>query len=1331
MKTLSKGWLFLAFTILFLLVLVGLLPSFINTEWGQKQVAGLINSYIPGKVEIGHMHIQWGKGQRIEGLLLKDPQGKIVASIDKVETEATLLQLISGSPHLGYTQLENLNAVIMTNEDGSTNLQEALIESRPVPLKPQKPSEILLSNVQVKAHLLGQQAPLFVQMTGNTEQGDLMGHFNIEALLKGVTSNSWNELFKQELQDLLTIEGSKNAAIQGTVANFPVDVLDRLLALKKPELDGVFRSSLGEKVNLNLDKSEEGFIFKLSVQSPLVQGDIKAKIAQNQVTLQEPSQIQAVLLPELIALFTDVFQLTQPAPVQVNLESFTIPLAFLEEKEAVHPCNFAFRAQTHLSSTAIDVFPLGPMKLLKLDAHLQTEACDPHIQVQIRGLAQQDQQKPYEIKFDTTLGKPASLRDILPQVANGGVAQIEFIHFPLAGLNQAFPDQAFALNQAGNLLDLSLFARQNQQGHVDLELKFQTDRLTPTSLQFHIDDEVSLVHPVNIDYQIPWNILKDLSGIEQKLPVSPTPLSLTLKTLKFPLNSPQDIKFQFEGAFKEMELLDVGHFPATRIRQLHVSAEANSLKKLNVNVSLQGIPLDSQFHTLLGDEFTVTASSQIILNQKKEWAVSHLQVKAHSSLVDLFIQGAGAFSEFVLTNPLEIHYLVTPEVLKTIKWSTDLACLVQDSAFLHFKVDPFQLDLKDIHLSSLNLKGEMQLDHLALKDEAGYSAVLKGVYIPWKVEASKNLIQLNIRGVTAWNHPSQQKPTDLIGKLIIHNCFKENQLNFERCKIELETEFISIPTSVVNVFLDKRNLVPLIGPALDIGIKALVDRQSQEPGYWDMDVDSEYFHCRARLKLQDAVVLYSPIKARWNLTPEGYQHLKKITNLKQNFILLEPLDISILVSKLSLPLKNQSFLDKGEIDLQMATNEVRLQNSRGVFPVRLDAHLQSSNLTQDILVNGNIISRNGTKTVVEGLLSGLFEATGKKRSLEQIGLNLSLNTDKVPLSFLTALFSLESHYPSLMVLIGDQIRANIQAQLQQLTGPLTVDVQGQKGHFVLDGSLRRGTLLLNKPFEYAVPLTTELSQTLFSQSLPFLSSAIQSEQPILLKIDSKGFSLPLYPFNLQKLKLSQGSLQLGKVLFKNEGDVKETLSFLSPLSEDLITIWFTPIYFQLKKGMLNIDRFDMLVANLYPLACWGNIDLPSNQLDMTLGISGQTLRSAFNIQTMNSQDLLQIPIKGKGGHVKIDRKRALARISALLAQSQGSVEGFILGSVLEIAATEKDPLPPPPTTNPLPWKDLFQTEAEAAPIKEEKKHKKNKEKNKDPLKELEQEASSLLQQLIK
>jgi hypothetical protein len=165
--------------------------------------------------------------------------------------------------------------------------------------------------------------------------------------------------------------------------------------------------------------------------------------------------------------------------------------------------------------------------------------------------------------------------------------------------------------------------------------------------------------------------------------------------------------------------------------------------------------------------------------------------------------------------------------------------------------------------------------------------------------------------------------------------------------------------------------------------------------------------------------------------------------------------------------------------------------------------------------------------------------------------------------------------------------------------------------------------------------------------------------------------------------------------------------------------------------MLNIDRFDMLVANLYPLACWGNIDLPSNQLDMTLGISGQTLRSAFNIQTMNSQDLLQIPIKGKGGHVKIDRKRALARISALLAQSQGSVEGFILGSVLEIAATEKDPLPPPPTTNPLPWKDLFQTEAEAAPIKEEKKHKKNKEKNKDPLKELEQEASSLLQQLIK
>ena len=66
---------------------------------------------------------------------------------------------------------------------------------------------------------------------------------------------------------------------------------------------------------------------------------------------------------------------------------------------------------------------------------------------------------------------------------------------------------------------------------------------------------------------------------------------------------------------------------------------------------------------------------------------------------------------------------------------------------------------------------------------------------------------------------------------------------------------------------------------------------------------------------------------------------------------------------------------------------------------------------------------------------------------------------------------------------------------------------------------------------------------------------------------------------------------------------------------------------------------------------------------------------------------MQLPFTGKIGSAGIDKAKATARISALVAQTHGGAKGLILGTFFDIAggSIADDPPPPPPTTNPLPW----------------------------------------------
>ena len=224
-------------------------------------------------------------------------------------------------------------------------------------------------------------------------------------------------------------------------------------------------------------------------------------------------------------------------------------------------------------------------------------------------------------------------------------------------------------------------------------------------------------------------------------------------------------------------------------------------------------------------------------------------------------------------------------------------------------------------------------------------------------------------------------------------------------------------------------------------------------------------------------------------------------------------------------------------------------------------------------------------------------------------------------------------------------------------------------------------------------------------------------------------------------------LDLGKIRFRNEGELSSVLSFIHSITDPYFTIWFTPLYFNLEKDILTLKRFDLLVANSYTLSSWGNLDLNKQQADFVLGLSAQSLQYAFGIQGLDDQYVLQIPLHSAKGKVEIDKKKATARITALIAQSQGGFKGKILGNILDAALSNGGEIAPAPTTQPFPWKDSFKPAAaagdsknqseSAAPSadpadgKKKKKKKSLQDQLEDPLKEIQEGAIQVLDSLFK
>ena len=304
--------------------------------------------------------------------------------------------------------------------------------------------------------------------------------------------------------------------------------------------------------------------------------------------------------------------------------------------------------------------------------------------------------------------------------------------------------------------------------------------------------------------------------------------------------------------------------------------------------------------------------------------------------------------------------------------------------------------------------------------------------------------------------------------------------------------------------------------------------------------------------------------------------------------------------------------------------------------------------------------------------TGKIEINGTYESPDD--LNLSIQADQVPTLIVDQYLKKDK---SLLALIGPSFNLNLKSQMKKKEGFAKFNFQSLQIQAIGDLSLTPQIITLNNPLSFSAKISDPLSQ--------FLPYQMTSSDPILVQIDSNGFSLPRN-LDFSQIQIQNATLNLGRIYLKNATFLDQPLSFFKTpkKANHEADFWFTPFRFSIKNQKIKYERTDFLINSSLHLCSWGKIDSNSKKLDLILGVPTDTLTKNFHLANLPSDFVLQIPVTGSIEKPKIDTKNAAKTIATLLASDQLKKGGGIfkgIGQIIDQSQKEKAPKP----NLPFPW----------------------------------------------
>lgn len=829
----------------------------------------------------------------------------------------------------------------------------------------------------------------------------------------------------------------------------------------------------------------------------------------------------------------------------------------------------------------------------------------------------------------------------------------------------------------------------NVNGHLSWNEELNIN-VTGSTLQDNSEGQFKIVTTYNLDQAIP----KELNVEIQNFPVALIDLLLSMKEASL-----SGLMKQFVGEKLNIHIAQKASEQAT-VLEVQAHSEKIKLEGL-VNNDQIAFSLDSERFVLPRAEFRRGAQQEFVLQQpvRARWLPTLLEGTRlplkDDRWVDIIIQECLCDAHFqaiqlsaeALQEPFHLTLKGTLEHLKYFNMAEPLQvsfqpnddALVGTLGLANLTLQPTRLPLNMEGLLESDVEGTLRIDSWV---DPQHTLQLRNIEIPFSIDGSENTLKAHFAATSLTGKVQ--------GELSVNQWHNGKQIDFPNAFLALNSQLTQFPVAYLSRWLPSADLDSIFGKTFDLSLNFDGRFLNKQPiGTGGLNFAASDLKGTIHLDFNQWISISDskPTTLGGKLTPEAFQFVRSLFKKDDHLHLIEPSYFSAQISAFKYdPLSKMPLLLEGDLKV----DQVHLENEhrKQISLENLALSFSSPNISQKIFFQlAGTESNTKTPFSVSGNMENALTPKGKL-NLRESTLELKAHSKLLPIGFLCQIACVDADTRSkIEALFGHTLEADLQIKLKKMNGSVVANVQGENGWLALDGTVQNGMLTLNKPFEMQVKVTPQLGESLLLDVMPLLAGALQSNQPIKIAIQPDGFILPVHPFELTGVQISSGSIELGQMLFSPDSQLATMLALLKPNYRETLPVWFTPLYFSLAKGKITVQRMDLLVLQRFPMAVWGKVNVVKDKVDMRIGLTGAALTAAFTTQSFGSREIvLQLPLTGTLKEAKIDPVKATARISSLVAQSQGGTPGLILGTILGIAggSLKEDPVPEP-TTQPLPW----------------------------------------------
>lgn len=320
---------------------VAVLPTLLCSGTVRGVAVSMINQSIAGEVRLEGYSFGWMSGAKVDGVELRDEQGQIVFSVDRVEAgQASLMNLVGrGVTDLGLVEIDRPQLTVMRYEDGSTNVERAVEATGESEAAEEDESDVASSGGGLP---FGLTAAIKVTNGKLTVEDAALGRvetdFEVSAEAKTLADVSMslvaavmrdghegkvdlNVTAKDFVDDAGVVDLKKGQVGVGvSLADLPMAVVDTLLG------KALATELVGER--LSLEVRGEGSVVSMPVevkgQSDRLLVDVVASVAETGVELAEGSGVNWTLRPEALALLGEDVEglptLEQPVDFHLTID---------------------------------------------------------------------------------------------------------------------------------------------------------------------------------------------------------------------------------------------------------------------------------------------------------------------------------------------------------------------------------------------------------------------------------------------------------------------------------------------------------------------------------------------------------------------------------------------------------------------------------------------------------------------------------------------------------------------------------------------------------------------------------------------------------------------------------------------------------------------------------------------------------------------------------------------------------------------------------------------------------------------------------------------------